>query len=99
MQQKASPPISAPATRRSTTTGWRRGATDPVGVRMMTAYPENWMPDPGTLPEQRRVRSRLACALVAWLLPTFAVAQSFDCGQARDAVERAICGSSHLRQL
>ena len=46
-----------------------------------------------------RTRSHLVCAVVAFLLPAAAIAQSFDCGLARDAVEKAICGSSRLRQL
>jgi uncharacterized protein len=46
-----------------------------------------------------RLRSFLLRAAVLFFLPTVAMAQSFDCGQARDAVERAICGSPHLRQL
>jgi len=47
----------------------------------------------------RRALPHLICAVVAFLLPIAAVAQSFDCGQARDAVEKAICSSSRLRQL
>ena len=41
----------------------------------------------------------LACAVVAWLFPAVAGAQSFDCGRAQDPTDRAICASSRLRQL
>jgi len=49
--------------------------------------------------DSRGIRPLLVRAAVALLFPTAAIAQSFDCGQARDPVDRAICGSSHLRQL
>ncbi len=68
----------------------------------MTECPDNQATDRGASTEARnvrRVRSHLVCAVLALLLPTAAIAQSFDCGQARGAVEKAICGSSRLRQL
>lgn len=37
--------------------------------------------------------------IAAWLLPAVAMAQSFDCNKAQGAVDRAVCASSHLRQL
>jgi uncharacterized protein len=68
----------------------------------MTTGPNIQATDRGAAVEPRdirRVRSLLMGAVVAFLLPTAAIAQSFDCGQAHDAVERTICGSSRLRQL
>jgi uncharacterized protein len=37
--------------------------------------------------------------VAACLLPAVAMAQSFDCGKAQGAVDRAVCASSRLRQL
>jgi uncharacterized protein len=51
-------------------------------------------------PAHRAVRGiAVACILGWWLLPSPAVAQSFDCAKAQDPVDRAICASPRLRQL
>ncbi len=42
---------------------------------------------------------RLACGVIMCLWPAMAGAQSFDCGKAQDATDRAICASARLRQL
>ena len=55
-----------------------------------TVPPRRW-------PPARRVA--LACVLAVWLLPSLALAQSFDCAKAQDPVDRAICASPNLRQL
>lgn len=68
----------------------------------MTACPDSQPTDRAATIEPRqawRVRFRLVCRVIAFLLPTAAAAQSFDCGQARDAVDKTICGSPQLRQL
>ena len=44
-------------------------------------------------------RIAFACVLAWWLLPSPAMAQSFDCAKAQDPVDRAICASPKLRQL
>ena len=67
---------------------------------MTTARPGIPLPDRGvTFGRRRRRRVGLACAIVAWLLPTAVGAQSFDCAKAQDPTERAICASPRLRQL
>jgi uncharacterized protein len=63
----------------------------------MTARPVVPAVDREVVIERRHVH--LACAIFLSLWSATAAAQSFDCRQARDAVERTICGSQRLREL
>ena len=51
-------------------------------------------------PAHRAIRyAVVACVLAGWLLPSPAMAQSFDCAKAQEPVDRAICASPNLRLL
>ncbi len=68
----------------------------------MTSHPPVRQPSPWGASAQRRswrVWWCLVCAVTVGLPPILAQGQSFDCGKARDGVERAICASPRLRQL
>lgn len=66
----------------------------------MIAYPDvpGWQ---RLLTTRRWVHGHIGCvwAVLACLLPGAVQAQSFDCGKAQDALDRAICASPRLRQL
>ena len=66
----------------------------------MIAGPTGPAPDRRCWSVRRAARRiALACVLGWWLLPSSAMAQSFDCAKAQDPVDRAICASAKLRQL
>ncbi len=67
---------------------------------MIAACPDAPAPEsPTRSVRQTSSRAGLVCAVVAWLLPVAAGAQSFDCSKAQGAVDQAICASPRLRQL